>query len=92
MNMSRHFMFVRSNSGRRSLALTVTSVMLLASSAYGQTSGAQAEAQAPPPPPPDAHAQTAPKNNERYRDGMVIWETPDDDRVPFPSACGSALS
>lgn len=27
--------------------------------------------------------QTAPKNDDRYRDGIVIWETPEDARVPF---------
>ena len=24
-----------------------------------------------------------PETNERYRDGMVIWQTPDDDKFPF---------
>jgi hypothetical protein len=31
----------------------------------------------------DAQSQTPPKKEERYRDGMVIWQTPDGDKVPF---------
>jgi len=41
------------------------------------------QAPPPPPPPPDTQVQTPPKPDERYRDGMVIWQTPDDDAVPF---------
>ncbi len=43
----------------------------------------------PPAPPaaattPAAFPQGAtPKNDERFRDGMVIWQTPNSDRVPF---------
>jgi hypothetical protein len=60
----------------------------LASSAYGQTlaspsanpdsgvAGPQATQQAAP-------ASAAPKKDERYRDGIIIWQTPDDDTVPF---------
>jgi hypothetical protein len=100
--MSRPCIFARSNSVRLPLALTVTSVMLLAGSAYGQTQPATPEhtagvtgtasgtvpgttqgAAAPAPPPADAQAQTEPKKDERYRDGMVIWQSPDDDKVPF---------
>lgn len=79
-------MFARCGFVRLPLAL-VTSVVLLASSAYGQSSGEQQgttqEAEAPAPPPPNAQTQTPPKEKDRYRDGMVIWETPDDDKVPF---------
>src|SRR5258705_9621022 len=76
--------------------------MLLASSAYGQTSASGAGSpdttvaapQASQPATPAAgtvpgttqQAETPappPKNDERYRDGMVIWQTPDDDEVPF---------
>src|SRR5262245_32414470 len=28
-------------------------------------------------------AQSAPPPKERYQDGIVIWETPPDDKVPF---------
>ena len=41
------------------------------------------EAEVPAPAPPDAQSQTAPKKEDRYQDGMVIWQTPDDDAVPF---------
>jgi hypothetical protein len=87
--------FARSSAVRLALALTVTLVMLLAGSASGQTAqpatpespgvvpGTTPEAEAPPPPPPNAQSQTAPPKDERYRDGMVIWQTPDDDKVPF---------
>jgi hypothetical protein len=37
----------------------------------------------PAPPPPNAQVQAGPKNDERYQDGIVIWETPDDASVPF---------
>jgi hypothetical protein len=32
---------------------------------------------------PQASATASPPNNSRYRDGMVIWETPADASVPF---------
>ncbi len=69
--------------------------MLLASSAYGQTSGSQpatpettavtqsSQSDDPATPPPNAQIQTEPKKVERYQDGIVIWQTPDDDEVPF---------
>jgi hypothetical protein len=69
-----------------SVALALASVMFLAAGASAQT---------PPPEPNDppttasdpagASGQTAspPATNERYRDGMVIWETPADASVPF---------
>jgi hypothetical protein len=54
---------------------------------------AAAQAPAPDPATPSANpapgsGQTAPApppqpNNDRYRDGMVIWETPADAKVPF---------
>jgi hypothetical protein len=48
---------------------------------------ASASAQVPPPPPDGtvvvAEPAEAPKPDERYRDGIVIWETPDGARVPF---------
>ncbi len=107
--MSRHRTFARSNSVRLPLALIVTSVIFLASSAYGQTSGSEAgspdnegagtEASqlAIPeniltPPAGGAVQSTAqgaaapappPQTNGRYQDGMVIWQTPDDDKFPF---------
>ena len=48
---------------------------------------ASASAQSPPPPPDStvvvAETPEAPKPDDRYRDGIVIWETPDGARVPF---------
>ena len=67
-------------------ALALASVMFLTSSASGQSAA---------PEPGDATAanaagasaqaasSAAPTSNERYRDGMVIWETPADASVPF---------
>ena len=52
---------------RASVALAFTSVTFFTSSAFGQPASAAAP-------------QT---NNERYRDGIVIWETPPDADVPF---------
>src|SRR4029450_1866327 len=43
-------------------------------------------AQSPPPDPNSGQTASATPpqtNNERYRDGMVIWETDADARVPF---------
>jgi hypothetical protein len=62
----------------------LTLVPLLATSAFGQSAAAP-PAQADPvsasgQPPPAAASQT---NPDRYRDGMVIWETPEDAKVPF---------
>jgi hypothetical protein len=56
--------------------------MWLASSAFGQTSGAGAQGVEAPTPPP-AQVQAEPKKQDRYRDGMVIWEAADDEKVPF---------
>jgi len=75
------------------LALIVTSVLMLSRAAYGGqpetgTAGGAApgttqEAEAPAPAPLDVQSQTEPKKESRYQDGMVIWQTPDDDVVPF---------
>src|SRR5262249_15185950 len=51
-----------------SVALALASVLFFTSSAFGQTASA-------------ATSQTP--TNERYKDGMVIWETPADAQVPF---------
>ena len=51
--------------------------------AAGTVPGTTQGAEAPAPPPLNAQIQTEPKKEDRYRDGMVIWETPDDDKVPF---------
>jgi hypothetical protein len=56
---------------RASVILALTSVIFLATSANGQTQESPADRPA------------VPENKERYRDGMVIWETPEGDKVPF---------
>ena len=57
-----------------SLALAVV-VTLFATSAFGQTASDPGSGQ--------ATSATTPPTNERYKDGMVIWETPEGARVPF---------
>ena len=54
-----------------SIAVALTSVTCFTTSASGQSSPAPAPVPAP---------QTA---THRYRDGIVIWETPPDESVPF---------
>src|SRR4030095_8764671 len=70
---------------RLSVVLVLTSVALFTTSAFGQSP-------APPPAEPDPASTAvqsvtvaaAPQtNNDRYRDGIVIWETPADAQVPF---------
>src|SRR6185503_3945880 len=34
-------------------------------------------------PSPPVSMQPKPKDDDRYQDGIVIWQTPDDARVPF---------
>lgn len=64
-------MFKRSACVGFSLALAFTSV--------AAAQGPMANDPAPLSPP----AQAQPKDDQRYRDGIVIWQTPDDDTVPF---------
>jgi hypothetical protein len=52
---------------KASFALVWAMMMSVAASAFGQA----------------ASTATTQNNNDRYRDGMVIWETPSDARVPF---------
>ena len=37
----------------------------------------------PAPAPPDVQSQTEPKKEGRYQDGIVIWQTPEDAKVPL---------
>ena len=63
-----------------SFALALTVVLFIATSAFAQTSAT------PPDTPVSAtqSTQAAPQTlADRYRDGMVIWETPADAKVPF---------
>src|SRR4029079_6576817 len=65
---------------KASAAVAVTSLTLLTPSAFGQP---------PEPAPADntAAVQDAkpkdPQADDRYQDGIVIWKTPDDAKVPF---------
>ena len=60
-----------------SLALALTSVTV---TAYGQSPASQPDSTTSVPPVSEAAPQIS---NDRYRDGIVIWQTPDDARVPF---------
>ncbi|HEY7293159.1 MAG TPA: hypothetical protein VH583_25205 [Vicinamibacterales bacterium] len=69
------------------LAVLIT---CFSASAFGQSSPPPDPQDAAPPPaadPAGASGQAAttppPPTSERYRDGMVIWETPSDAQVPF---------
>src|SRR5918995_4837007 len=62
---------------RTSVALILTSVTFFTTPASGQSPEAQPGSSGQP-------AAAAPQtNNDRYRDGMIIWETPADADVPF---------
>jgi hypothetical protein len=67
------------------VAAGLAAVLLFTTSAFAQSPDPAA-----PPAPTDgaasgqpAPAAAPPATNERYRDGMVIWETPADASVPF---------
>ena len=60
------------------VAVALTSLISFAAPA-----AAQPPATEPDGAPQAATAATPPANNERYRDGMVIWETAPDAQVPF---------
>ncbi len=60
-----------------SLALALMSVTVTAS---GQSPTSEQESTASVPP---VSATATQSNNDRYRDGILIWQTPDDARVPF---------
>jgi hypothetical protein len=68
-------------------AVALLTVLFFTASASGQS--APPEPQAPPAADPAGASVQSPSaapataGNERYRDGMVIWETPADARVPF---------
>jgi hypothetical protein len=56
---------------------------LMAGCLFTTSAAAQSAADPPEPSGQQAAAPAPPANQERYRDGMVIWETPADDKVPF---------
>jgi hypothetical protein len=76
----------------RWLVPAFVAAMLVHSPARGETPGpeepsgvtapAATQSEPPPPPPPAPPAQPPPKP-ERYQDGIVIWQTPDDAQFPF---------
>ena len=60
---------------RTAVALALTSITCFTTPASGQS---------PAGPPDSTTPVAAPQTNtERYRDGIVIWETPEGDKVPF---------
>jgi hypothetical protein len=63
---------------KASASLALTAVALLATAA-----SAQSPAPSPESTSPQASVAEAQKDKDRYKDGIVIWETPDDARVPF---------
>jgi hypothetical protein len=65
---------------RRIVALALTSVPLLTTSASGQSPEAPPNAATTSGQPASA---AAPTSDDRYKDGIVIWETPADVKVPF---------
>src|SRR4249919_722784 len=80
----RQFMSIHRAFVRASVALALTSVPFFTPSAFGQSSASQPA----PPDPASTSAQPAPAAapqppTERYRDGIIIWETPPDVQVPF---------
>jgi hypothetical protein len=58
-----------------SIALAFSSVTLFTTSVSGQSHESQ--------PVAASAGQAAPANDDRYQDGIVIWKTPDDDKVRF---------
>ena len=79
---------------RASVALALTFVPFLTTSASGQSPAVDARAAADVTTPSAATASAissvqapstaAPQpNDDRYRDGIIIWETPADAKVPF---------
>jgi hypothetical protein len=66
---------IRRASITTSVAFALTSVTLVTTPVFGQSPAGQ---------PDNTAAVSAPTpQNERYRDGIVIWETSSDARVPF---------
>ena len=85
MSLSRVFI-------KASVALALTSLTFFATTASGQSPAAQPDSTVAVPPAVTDSASTsaqqasgaAPQTiNDRYRDGIVIWETPEDAKVPF---------
>jgi hypothetical protein len=75
---------------RASAAVALTSLLFLTTRASGQSPAAPPDrATAGSQPESESPAQTtvsvtsAPTDPDRYRDGIVIWETPADAKVPF---------
>jgi hypothetical protein len=73
---------------KASVATALTSVPFLTTSAFGQSPAVDVPIPSPVPDSASTSAQpastVAPQTiDERYRDGIVIWETPSDAQVPF---------
>src|SRR5262245_8460830 len=71
------------------LAYTTTTPLMPAAYAEDQQPATPSAPATPPTPPPassvpaSADETAGQKLRERYQDGIVIWETPDDVKVPF---------
>jgi hypothetical protein len=71
-------------SARRALVKAAVALAWIPVICFATTAAAQPSASEPDSVATTAQAAaTPPANNERYRDGMVIWETPPDAKVPF---------
>jgi hypothetical protein len=76
---------------KASVALALTLGPFLTTSAFAQSPAAedpkpenpQAVTAAASASAQQASGAAAPTNDERYKDGIVIWETPADAKVPF---------
>jgi len=73
---------------KTSVALAWTSVTFFTTSVFGQApapepNSAVAVSEAEPEDAQASNAAAPQTNNDRYRDGMIIWETPEDAQVPF---------
>src|SRR4051794_33120427 len=58
---------------KASVAFAVASMIVFATSSFAQSPGAD-----PNPPAQSTAVAAPPPNTDRYRDGIVIWETPPD--------------
>jgi hypothetical protein len=75
---------------RRSLTLALASVALFATSAAAQSPATPPGGTDTPKAVTDSASASqkqpsaaAPTNEDRYRDGIIIWQTPDNAKVPF---------
>jgi hypothetical protein len=68
---------------KASASVVLTWVALTAVALLATAASAQSPAPSPESTSPQASVAGAQKDKDRYKDGIVIWETPDDAKVPF---------